>query len=339
MSALFANFAPDFSSFLTRSVSTDSDHWPVSRNFLLDEHIARERAECYRHHGAVADHRSVAEWEFRHKIYLKKEISIESDDIEPPPEYIDPEDPDICPDTFRFPMLAPSLAKNLASDLIRVQKVSSFNRVSQLSSKYILALAAGAMANNQDAFQRLDGLLGQFAGNRDWRPVFSGVWSDLADVFGETPEEDPPDWADDLRDRLGLCDCDPRQSESLGILVFRYPIQAVPRLSTLGDRARPLTIPCVLDGVFSHAFLPSPSESDTGHTMDLTDARPCGKLIREVLHPAMRLQTKYLFRVGAITRPVDPNALGMQRGLHLTCLRERFERPEYGQHTDRDLLS
>lgn len=315
----------------------DSDHWPVSRNFLLDERITPERAERYGECGAVADHGNAGEWKSRHDAYLTENISIPGDDFEPR-DIDDPEDTDMCPDTFRFPTLARALANDLASDLIRVQKISSFKRASQLSSKGILALAANTLAGDRDAQGRLDGVLDQFARDRDWRPVFAGVWLDLADVFGATPEEDPPDWADNPRDRLGLYDLTPKSMDNTGILVFRYPARAVPRLSTLGDRARPLTIPCVLDGGFSDVFFPSPRESDTGHAMDLANARPCDGLTREVLHPAMRFQARYLFRVGAITRPVDPDAIGVQRGLHPTCPRERFERPEYGQRTDRDLL-
>nr|VFJ92852.1 MAG: hypothetical protein BECKLFY1418B_GA0070995_103919 [Candidatus Kentron sp. LFY] len=346
MTALFSNFDPDFASFLTRNASTDNPHyWPVARNFLLDERISLQRAESYRNHGAVAEHESMGKWIDGHNAYLEEEVFIPCDDSKPePPENIHPEDPEVCPDTFRLPVLSSSLANTLTSDLIRVQKISSFEHALNESPETVLTLATGTLAKDQRASQELENLFQQFASVRNWQPVFAGIWEDLSDLFGEAPEGDSPGWADALRDRLGLYTYDPKQSGTpkkinpIHVLIFRYPIAAVPRLSSLGDRSRPLTVPCVLDGEFSHAFCPSPRESDTGHTMDLVGADSCDNLTREVLHPAMRLRAKHLFRVSSITRPIDPSAIREQRGLHLTYLRERFGRSEYGRHTDEDLL-
>jgi len=338
MTALFTNFDPDFASFLVRSAaSTEGGHWPIARNFLLDERISPARAECYRDHGAISDHGSVEEWERSHGTYLRKKISVRGDDFDPP-ESIDAEDLDICPDTFRFPVFSSSLVGALSSDLIRVQKVSSFRDRSKKRPEDVVKLAEDALANDRNASQRLDKLLQWFVQKRDRRPVFAGVWEDLSDLFGETPMQDLSGWADNLRDRLGLYTYDPKQSDAINILVFRYPVEIVPRLSGVDGKMRPLTVPCVLDGDLSQAFCPAPRESDTGYTMDLAGARSCDRLTREVLHPAMRLRTKHLFRVGTITRPVDPEAIREQRGLHLTCLREHLGRPEYGKHTDEDLL-
>nr|VFJ94375.1 MAG: hypothetical protein BECKLFY1418A_GA0070994_103920 [Candidatus Kentron sp. LFY] len=344
MTASFANFDPDFASFLTRNAApTDGTHWSVARNFLLDERITRERAESYKNRGAATRHGNVEEWSTRHNAYLKKEVFVTGDGLEPP-EHIDVGDLDVCPDTFRSPAVFSSLGSTLSFDLIRVQKVESFKRALNESPETVLTWAAGALASDREASRDLDELLQRFARKRKYRPVFATVWDDLSDLFGEIPEQDSPDWVDTLRDRLGLYTYDPKPSGTLEkidpipILIFRYPIAALPRLSSLDDRKRPLAVPCVLDGDFSHAFCPSPRESDTGHTMDLAGAASCNELTREVLHPAMRLRARHLFRVGSITRPVDPNAIHEQRGLHLIYLRECFRRPEYGKHTDEDLL-
>nr|VFJ49437.1 MAG: hypothetical protein BECKFW1821B_GA0114236_100545 [Candidatus Kentron sp. FW] len=345
MTALFTNYDPDFASFLVGTASTGNDHWPTARNFLLDERVSRGRAECYGKHGAIAGHETIAAWRRCHEAYLEKEIFVRGDSEEPP-RRIDAQDPDICPETFRYPTIFSSLGGTLGSYLIRVEKISDLMDTLNQSFEDILTWTMDALAKKPGALQDLDALLGQFASQRDYRPAFAGVWEDLSDLFGEVPDEDRSDWADALRNRLGLYHYDPKQSStvdpnkpgSIDILVFRYPVEVVPCLSGFDDGMRPLTVPCVLDGDFSQAFFPSPRESDTGHAMDLVDIRPCGELTREVLHPAMRLQAEHLFRVGSITRPVDPRVIRDRRGFHLICLQERFDRSEYGRHTDQDLL-
>nr|VFK60434.1 MAG: hypothetical protein BECKTUN1418D_GA0071000_112310 [Candidatus Kentron sp. TUN] len=304
---------------------------------MLDERVNRERAECYEKHGAVTNHGSLEDWKSCHNVYLEKEISVRGDESEPP-EYIeDVTDSEICPDTFRFPVVSSSLGCALHADLIRVQKVSSLVRKLGESVEDILALAEGTLANDHESSRDLDELLRRFARNRKWQPVFASPWKDLSDLFGETPEGDPSGLANNLRDRLGLYAYDPKQSDTVHILVFRYPIRAVPRLSGFDDQMRPLTVPCVLDGVLSPAFCPSFRESDVGFTVDLSGPH-CHKLTREVLHPAMRLRANDLFRVCSITDPVDPSTIPEQRGLHLSCLREISGRPKYAEHTDEDLL-
>nr|VFK27908.1 MAG: hypothetical protein BECKMB1821I_GA0114274_100525 [Candidatus Kentron sp. MB]VFK74460.1 MAG: hypothetical protein BECKMB1821H_GA0114242_100525 [Candidatus Kentron sp. MB] len=343
MAALFTDIDSDFASFLaTTAASASGPCWSAARNFLLDERIHQTRAERYKAHGAVAGHGSIEAWIDFHNTYLEEEIFIRGDDfVSEPPKNIDPKDFEVCPDTFRFPMLS-SLGKTLDSDLIRVQKVSSVGNVlrkleENISEQDILTLAKDALTKDQKALQELEGLLQAFASGRNWQPVFAGVWKDLSDLFGDAPKQDSSDWPNTLRDRLGLYHYDPKQSDPIHILVFRYPAQAVPRLSGLDGESRPLTIPCVLDGGFSDAFCPAPQESDTGYTMSLREA-DCSKLAREVLHPAMRLRAGHLFRVGAITHPIDPGTIKEQRGLHLACLQDISKRPEYGRHTDEDLF-
>ena len=346
---LFTNFDPDFNAFLTRTAaSTDNIHWSVARNFLLDEGVGRERAQCYKKHGVMMGHGDAAAWRGKHTGYLQAEVSIQSDDFGPP-DSVDP-DEDTCPETFRFPRMPfSSLGDDLDAYLVRVEHIDTLARVlvkrwngaisESESCEKVLAWAKGALMNDPRASQDLDGLFKQFSKGRDLCPVFAGVWADVSDLFGDAPEGDVPGWADSLRDRLGLQHHDPKQpNDGIDVLVFRYPVHAVPRLSNPGDRQRPLVAPCVLDGDLSDAFLPSPRASDTGHTVDLAGARSCDGLTREILHPAMRLRAKYLFRVGAITRPVAPDVIGVQRGLHLSYLRELFHYSTYAQHTDGDLL-
>ena len=119
---------------------------------------------------------------------------------------------------------------------------------------------------------------------RDLRPAFAGFYLDLQDILSSTNA----DWADDLRDALGLYHFNPLPPvRELTVLVFQYPIRSVPHF--LSDtKARPLVPPTVLDSRPNPAFCPVPAGSLTGHTVHLSQNVP--PLMREVLHPPVALQ-------------------------------------------------
>jgi hypothetical protein len=160
---------------------------------------------------------------------------------------------------------------------------------------------------------------------------------DVEGLFGATPQDDPPGWADDLRDSLGLFHYDPGgRNGALDILVFRFPVAAVPKLKGLGRDRKPLVPPTVLDNRPSSAFFPAPRASLTGHVIDLSGRSQ--SLRREVLHPSVAFEAKHLFRIGTVVRPVDPATLPVARGLHISMVRQASGRSDYAAGTDGDLL-
>jgi hypothetical protein len=156
------------------------------------------------------------------------------------------------------------------------------------------------------------------------------------DLFKSEVASNPEDWADELRDRLGLYHLNPfkRPSREIHIFVFRYPVGALPRLVGKRD-VRLIAVPTVLDGWFSEAFCPAPARQSYGHVVYLGE-QPY-KLRRELLHPVIHFKAEQLFKVGKLTRPV-PTDLTAARKEHLRQLRVKTRRADYAKFTDGDLL-
>jgi hypothetical protein len=309
----------------------------VARNFLLDEGILSHRVDSYAESGGMRDHGTVEDWQGVHWTYLTERVFRQpaGDGL---PRSLDPEDEISCPETFRFlDPEAPFLPTDSRVHLIRVESLEFVSRRGNVDPGELRRIAEAALGlRDSDAVRRLNDILQDWERVIDARPVFAGFWDEAVDLFGETPADDPPGWADALRDSLGLLHYDPgTRGGAIEILVFRYPVAAVPRLKGLERDRRPLVPPTVLDNTSSPAFLPAPRGSLTGHVIDLS--AQAGSLRREVLHPGVPFEAKHLWRVGTITRPVDPANLSVARGLHLWMVREASGRMDYAMGTDGDL--
>ena len=165
---------------------------------------------------------------------------------------------------------------------------------------------------------------------RDFRPAFAGFYLDVQDILSSTNT----DWADDLRDALGLYHFNPLSPvRELTVLVFQYPIRSVPHF--LSDtKARPLVPPTVLDSRPNPAFCPVPAGSLTGHTVHLSGYQKVPPLMREVLHPPVAYKPSHLFRMGTIRKPVQVATLKESRQWHLEVVRDQSRRPDFAQLTD-----
>ena len=311
----------------------------VARNFLLEDGLTAERVASYEDAGCVADHASSREWRGRHEVYLRERVYRQPPG-DGPPSRLNPGDEDACPETFRF--LDPGsgfLSSDPKVELLRVERLRFVARYSGASPEAVKNLARGLIDASDAADRRLlEAELETWARGIQLRPVYCGFVEDVLDLFGRTPAEDPADWADRLRDRLGLIHLDPgARRRDIDILVFRYPVSAVPRLKGRPRRRqRPLVPPTVLDGSHSPAFFPAPRGSLTGHAVDL--AAEEAPLCREVLHPTVAFRVSHLWRIGTIRRPVKRKDLPTARGMHILRIRGATQRPDYAQATDYDLL-
>lgn len=347
-----AHFTP-FADFLRRIAAAGrSASVPAfqARNFLLDQGVLSPSAKSYRTHGAAEgftsgdDLNDAGDWMERHSAYLRSEVQLKRRASTTPPQRLDPKKLYNCPETFRhddnFRDLG-GVAEEL--HLLRVVDLGSVvglaqrgGRSTHLSAENLYPIAervATVWPDVQNATAedraRLEALLRAWRLACDLRPVFASFYADHEDLLSDTP---PADWADRLRDRLGLAHLAPdARRPAIPILVFRYPVSAVPR--RLGLRGRkPLATPTVLDGELSPAFCPAPPEEPCGRVVELRGnlERPA----REVLHPFFYLGLEHLYRVGQVTAPV-PGDLWDARQAHLLWLRERY--PGYAATTDPEL--
>jgi hypothetical protein len=310
----------------------------IARNFLLDEGIPALRVESYAEAHAMKDHGTWENWQGVHSAYLAERVfRLPSGDGFP--RLLDPSDEISCPEPFRFlDAEAPFLPTDGRMHLIRVERLDFVARFGGVEPSELRREAEAVIgAGDPKAMTRLNDILGTWERAVELRPVFSVFLDDVEGLFGQTPEEDPPGWADDLRDSLGLFHYDPGDRiGELEILVFRYPVSIVPKLRGLERDRRPLVPPTVLDNRASSAFFPAPRASLTGHVVDLS-AR-AKSLRREVLHPGIGFESRHLFRIGSITRPVDPASLPVARGVHISMVQEASGRADYAMGTDGDLL-
>jgi hypothetical protein len=323
--------------FLSRlGADIRAEHVFEARNFLLDEGIVSARVDSYAEAGAMKGHASIEDWQGIHWTYLTERVFRQptGDGL---PRTLDPADEISCPETFRFiDPAAPFLPTDSRSHLIRVERLRFVADSAGIAAGDLRSIAEGALQHDLDSVRRLNDALEAWERLIEARPVFAAFWDDVADLFGDTPADDPPGWEDVLRDSLGLLHYDPGvRGNALEVLVFKYPVSMVPRLKGLDRDRRPLVPPTVLDNLPSPAFLPAPRGSVTGHVIDL--AANARDLRREVLHPGVPFEAKHLWRVGTIRQPVDPANLPLARGLHLVMVRGASGRQDYALGTDGDL--
>jgi hypothetical protein len=336
----FGQIDASFAAFLEQLATQRRDRWIPARNFLLDEGVVAARAERYRSTGGAAEHGSRAAWQSAHAAYLERQVFLDPSAEDTAPTQIEQADEDLCPETFRhIDHGSPFLNSDAGLHLLRTEEIAFIADKSGYSPSRVKDLAEAVMVHGAAApgFAELDSALRRWSKQTDLRPVFAAFWEDLKDLFGSTPAEDRPGWADALRNRVGLAHLDPGwRGAPIDVLVFRYPVGELARIIELDPAQRALVAPTVLDGRFSDAFCPAPAGQASGHTLDLGDDHRGPR--REVLHPKLAYGAAHLWRVGSITTPFDAAWLDTLRGLHLMWLQEETGRADYARDTDGDLL-
>lgn len=335
----FSSWNNDFAGYLRRVGSNGSpqEHAFVARNFLLDEGIVEERLESYSGNHCVCDHGDYSSWRILHERYLREKVTVVRGDDGPAP-VLDLDDPESFPETFRYiPTSSQFLSSDISVELIRVAELDFVARTAGFAIDTVKRLAADVIASEWDAstpaYAQLNDVLHQWGVRIDARPVFSGFWAEVSDLFGERPSDDQPDAADQLRDRFGLAHLNPGllAGVPVSVMIFRYPVKGIAGMKGVKG-SKPLVPPTVLDSKFSAAFCPSPAGSLTGHTVDLgtNGDHPC----REVLHPAIMFKAEHVWRVGEIRSSVTDNMIRDARTWHLECIREDNGLPDYALDTD-----
>lgn len=225
-------------------------------------------------------------------------------------------------------------------DLIRLVRLSFIAKETGEKLAHLKQWAASVLASpadrDTDASRQLDSALQLWNENIQSRPTFAAFWEDIRELWEPA---DQPDWADQLRDWLGLAHLSPdlRGLREIDVIAFRYPVSAVPKLmgTVTPGASRPLVAPTVLDGEFSHAFCPSPKGQLTGHTVALNEQ--CDRIRQEILHPNVEFRVSHVWRMGTIRRKIDFDRLATFRGYHLLALRDYAGRPDYADQTDADI--
>ena len=158
--------------------------------------------------------------------------------------------------------------------------------------------ALGARDSMQVAY--VERVLENWNQKRDVRPMFAGFWEEAADLFPEGKHV-RPDWANALRDRLGMGHLKPDDGGGpVPVLLLKYTVADVLSVS---DAGRKFAIPTVLDSGLHEHFCPTPTDCETGYVLALEALEESGyQLYREIVHSRFSYQLSHCFRVGWIDR-------------------------------------
>ena len=308
----------------------------IPRNFLLDERLEASRLQSYGGFLPAAGPTTFTEWDTAHKRYLETCVF-----ATPPPtsdmSLLDVSDPAACPETFRAASgLVELEAVDLNTYLIRMVSVEDLATMARTPADTLFELGERVSSSGQRGTpdeQKLSDLLEEaYLGDRcDRRPVFAAFYEDLQDDLAK------PDWANRLRDRLGLYHLNEGQRGGLPrrVFLFWYRVRELPRRPGRTS-TRPLAVPSVLDHRMNEAFCPAPAALDRGRLVNLSES-DTELPARELLHPFLPLEASHLLRVGKVTTPV-PADLAPARRNHLILVRMLAQQDDFAANTDADLL-
>lgn len=343
----FAHTAPDFEAFLDRikngpfssggSGGVLENIRFIPRNFLIEERIDASRVTtyCSMMPAALSD---FSEWVAAHNLYLDRHVF-----VKPPAthdyRYVDQSDFDACPETFRVPLALTTFSgTDLDTALLRLVSVSDLAWQSRRNEKDIFTLGEKVLADSRTdtpEARELTWIFEEAFAGRDarHRPVFAAFYEDFINELASTT----PEWANHLRDRLGLYHVSQLHPNGLPrrIFLFRYTVREIPRHSGTAS-TRPIALPGVIDHRLFEAFCPAPRELTRGRMVNLSNGT-VDEPAREILHLSMPLQVKHLFRAGLVTTEVPQN-LDLARRDHLLWLQLLSNRIDFAATSDSDLM-
>lgn len=225
------------------------------------------------------------------------------------------------PDTFRGNLDPSPLVPGL---LDLDQRIARLERVpATLLAEVELTFEQLIRGFNEDNHAVLDVFLQRWNARRDGRPAFAAWKDELTDDLRL------PDWADRIRDRLGLAHHDPGPSGPVPVMLMEYDVASVLRAAANHGVRNAFVSPTVIDSLPSPWFFPSPTGLAYGRTMNLGSGTPL--LLAELLHVRMTYTRNHIGRLGEIERKVGPVDMRGLRNHHLAALRHAAHRPDFGE--------
>ncbi len=309
---------------MSHDPTLESARFPA-RNFRHEHALATERVASYVPDGDIelgsgAPRDQVAIWSEHHDSYVADNVRGgwrgEPFDVASPS----------TPETFRLRTDLDQYGHADDSvDLVRLEDVAYIATSAGTTVDAIMTIATRVAHERRATGGPPDGLARElddvlFAWQEspriDNRPMFACFWEDAR----ETLEDPVGDWADDLRDRLGLAHHNPDKrggQPEIPVIALRYPVRLVPRASPGNPRL--LARPTVLDGRLSPSFFTCRPGSGRGSAIDL--ASRADEPWQEVVHPTVTFRAKHVWSCGRVTKPA-PQPLGEPREMHRLVISE-----------------
>ena len=315
---------PLVESFLRLVESCRSRDWAArarAENYLWEERVAPDRQRAYEDVVAGLAGSTADGWQKAHNGYLASRVY----------------GPDL-PETFtaanhtarldgnaltlgkthrlvRIESLDYAVEHNLLARPVDVLK----DYVDILRGRQALPTASTEDVTRDDVEDEIAALCEKLNGPYSYRPRFMACLDDrmAADL-------EMPDWADRMRDRLGLGHYRPTAAKpQIPVLAVSYTVNEVMKQARKLQAAMPLAVPTVLDGDLYEWFFPSPAGLPYGRTLQLDGDPECSRKIAEVLSLRIPYKPDHIHAIGFIRNAEamafdDPLAV---RREHLECLR------------------
>lgn len=303
-----------FYEFLKSRVNLHTDNIPVAENFILEERLDEKREESYSKF--VIEPKDFDQWEEQHNRYTYGRIYLDSIDETPETfSHINKqnfiENPDSDQALIRLELLQEQCGK---SNLGIIEMV-------KVISKYIKQANKSEMT---DEYNKIAKLFSDWNRVRENRPMFAGFWDESKDLFlDENMDEKYDDnWANLIRDRLGLGHIGAKITEPIPVILFSYQVSDV---LTEEAHSASIAIPTVLDSRLSPFFCPTPEKCNEGQALDLCEGGDSDYSFNlEILHRHIIYKPEHIYRVGYIDRPPGKSK-EEARKIHFDYLKDDFK--------------
>lgn len=230
---------------------------------------------------------------------------------------------DEVPDTFKGAMLPAGLGElDPAQKVIRVE--SLVRPLEKMSHPITFARLTEAVSGNEN--EVVDGFLRVWNDSnvRDGRPVFAAFKDEVLEELAA------PDWANRLRDRLGLAQYNCADGP-IPVALMEYTVEEVLNAAKDIPGVTAFTVPTALDSEPWPHFFPAPEELPCGRAMPTFQEQDDENLLAELLHFRLEYRREHINRVGEISEPPDPIDLKALRNHHLLALRLASKNFGYGE--------
>ena len=295
----------------------------VYENFAIEERVVDARLQ---HYGRALRNASMRDWDAfwqQHRTrYLDEHQFVEKDD-------------GVVPDTFNVALNGSNFWTGIDDNVVlyRLEQVSwalKGSSVDQAELERSVRKATAKPGTMPDtARPLLQRVVDEWNARRNLYPSFATTADEVADLLAE------PDWANRLRDHLGLGHLNPAPGRTEAVLLMRYTVKEV--RAAKAARTQGFCIPTVLDGTLNPWFFPTPAHAGTdgavyeqGRAVNLARANSESdyRMGLELIHSYLDYRPEHIVRWGVISRPHQAD-LAQRRRWHLSWLQLNCDRDDF----------
>lgn len=295
----------------------------VYENFAIEERVADGRMQKYGRAFGSAPLPSLDVFWQQHRIrYLNEHQFVEKDDGS-------------VPDTFDATLNGPNFWTAIDDNVVfyRLEQVSWALKGSSVDlAEFEIAVresTARPGTSSYTARSVLQRVLAEWNERRNLFPSFATTSDEVTSLLAES------DWADRVRDHLGLGHLNPVAGRTEAVLLMRYTAKEVRAASAA--RIQGFCIPTVLDGTINPYFFPTPTHAGAGGAVyeqgravnlapSLTESDY--RMGLELIHSYLDYRPEHIARWGLITRPHQAD-LSQLRRWHLSWLQLNCDRDDF----------